>query len=163
MATSSSIMTWSPDLPSAPRSLRHQEVSLTFVKMTPGDPSRGFIPGYHFQIRNDQGEDVGHLNFRVGESEHVCLAAGHLGYEILEAHRGHGYAAQACLALAPFIAEVSGSILITVDPDNLPSIRTVERIGASFIDEVDVPKNDPHYLRGSFRKRRYRWEPEAVK
>ncbi len=34
-----------------------------------------------------------------------------------------------------------------------------ESLGAHFIDELDVPVGDPHYLRGSFRKRRYRWNP----
>jgi hypothetical protein len=38
-------------------------------------------------------------------------------------------------------------------------MRTIERLGARFIDEVVVPPYDPHYQRGSRRKRRYRWTP----
>jgi predicted acetyltransferase len=143
----------------APESLTHGRVKLIFDTMTEGDEERGFVPGYRFRIVDDQDINVGHLSFRVGDTEHVRLAAGHIGYEVAEAHRGHGYAVDACLAVAPWISEISESVLITVDPDNFPSIRTVERIGATFLDEVDVPEGDPHYLRGSYRKRRYHWNP----
>jgi tagatose 1,6-diphosphate aldolase len=50
-------------------------------------------------------------------------------------------------------------VTITCDPDNLASIRTIERLGASFADEVPVPPHDPHFQRGSRSKRRYRWIP----
>jgi hypothetical protein len=30
-------------------------------------------------------------NFRVGNTEHVRVCAGHIGFEILEAFRGQGY------------------------------------------------------------------------
>ena len=146
-------------LPPAPESLTHGRVKIVFDTMTEGDEERGFVPGYRFRIIDDQDTDVGHLSFRVGDTEHVRLAAGHIGYEVAEAHRGHGYAVDACLAIAPWVSEVSETVLITVDPDNFPSIRTVERIGATFLDEVDVPVGDPHYLRGSYRKRRYHWNP----
>lgn len=139
--------------------MSHGPVTLVFSKMTEADEARGFVPGYHFKILNDLFEEVGHLNFRVGNTEHVRLAAGHIGFEIAERHRGHRYAANACLAAAAWVSEVSGEVVITVDPDNLPSVRTIERIGATFVDEVDVPKGDPHYLRGSLRKKRYRWIP----
>jgi len=134
-------------------------VTIIFNRMTDGDEVHGFVPGYHFKIINNLDEEVGHLNFRVGDSEHIRLAAGHIGFEINERHRGNGYAANACLALARWVSEVSGAVLITTDPDNLPSIKTIERIGGTFLDEVDVPQGDPHYSRGSIRKRRYQWKP----
>lgn len=147
-------------LPEAPSSLSYGGVTIAFCRMTEGDESRGFAPGYHFTIFNARSEEVGHLNFRVGDSEHIRLAAGHIGFEVTEQHRGNGYAALACFAVAPWVAKVSGAVIITVDPDNIPSIRTIERIGAVFLDEVDVPVGDPHYERGSFRKKRYRWVPK---
>ncbi len=149
-------------LPQAPESLSHGGVKVVFDRMTDGDERRGLVPGYHFKMFNGQEIEVGHVNFRVGDTEHVRYAAGHVGYEVAECHRGHGYAADACLAIAPWIAEVSGTVLITVDPDNVPSIRTLERIGAVFVDEVDVPEGDPHFMRGAYRKRRYRWAPSRI-
>ncbi|MGH8149494.1 MAG: GNAT family N-acetyltransferase [Steroidobacteraceae bacterium] len=80
-----------------------------------------------------------------------------IGFEISERSRGHGYARQACLALAPFIRTFYKSVAITCDPDNMASRRILERLGAEFVDEVAVPSRDPHYLRGSRAKRRYLW------
>lgn len=146
-------------LPPSPRSFRYEDVAVVFERMTAGDDRRGFAPGYRYQIFNAAGNNVGHINFRVGDSEHVRLVAGHIGYEIAERWRGHGYARKACLALGGWIRLVSGSILLTADPDNHPSIRTIERLGAQYLHTVDVPIGDPHYLRGSRQKKRYCWQP----
>lgn len=134
-------------------------VRLHFVRIIPGDPARDFVPAYHFRILVADGSDVGHINFRVGDTEHVRVCAGHIGFEIDEQFRGHGYALQSCRAVAPFVRSVSGMVTITCDPDNVASMRTIERLGATFIDEVAVPVDDPHYERGSRLKRRYRWTP----
>ena len=135
------------------------EVSLRFVRVIPGDPARDFVPAYHFRIVLSDGSDVGHINFRVGDTEHVRVCAGHIGFEILEPFRGHGYSLQACRAIAPFVRSIYEAVTITCDPDNQASRRTVERLGASFADEVSVPPFDPHFQRGSRTKRRYRWTP----
>ena len=132
---------------------------MRFSKIVAGEPERGFAPFYHFRIHTADGSDVGHINFRVGDSDHVKFIAGHIGYEIPEAFRGHGYACQACRAIAPFVRKVSASVIITSDPENIASVKTIEKLGASFIDEVPIPPGDSHYLRGSRRKRRYSWTP----
>ena len=155
-------MTTSPTIerfPTPPDTLSSGEVRLRFVRVVPGDPSRDFVPAYHFRILLSDGSDVGHINFRVGDTEHVRLCAGHIGFEILEPFRGHGYALQACRAIASFVRLFYGAVTITCDPDNLASMRTIERLGASFADEVPVPPHDPHFQRGSRSKRRYRWIP----
>jgi len=146
-------------LPVPPETLSSDEVRLRFDKVVPGEPARGFVPYYHFRILAVDGTDVGHINFRVGDTEHVRVCAGHIGFEISEAFRGHGYALQACRALAPFIRSIYKSVTITCDPDNPASRRTIERLGARFIDEVDVSPHEPQYERGSRIKRRYKWEP----
>jgi tagatose 1,6-diphosphate aldolase len=132
---------------------------LRFVRIDAGDPSKGFVPAYHFSIENTQGFEVGHLNFRVGDSDHVRLAAGHVGFAISEEHRGHGYAGDACLAIGPWVAEKSGQVLITTDPENFASTATLNRVGAAYRDEVEVPQGDPHFQRGSYRKLRFDWCP----
>jgi tagatose 1,6-diphosphate aldolase len=146
-------------LPNPPDRLSSGWVLLRFAGIMPGDPSRGLVPFYHFRIIAKEGTDVGHINFRVGDTEHVRVCAGHVGYEILEAHRGHGYALRACRALAPFVASLYETVTITCDPENQASRRTIERLGASFVDEVPVPPHDPQYQKGSRWKRRYRWAP----
>ena len=155
MSTSSPIDTF----PAAPEGLSFGQVRLKFVRIIPGDPSRGFVPAYHFRILLADDSDVGHINFRVGDTEHVLVCAGHIGFEIHEQFRGNGYALEACRAMAPFIRLISGEVTITCDPDNVASLRTIERLGAGFSDEVPVPMHDPHYQRGSRIKRRYKWAP----
>ena len=140
-------------------SFRFGKVVLRFVRINAGDPSKGFVPAYHFSIENTQGFEVGHLNFRVGDSDHVRLAAGHVGFAISEEHRGHGYAGDACLAIGPWVAEKSGQVLITTDPENFACIATLNRVGAAYRDEVEVPRGDPHFQRGSYRKLRFDWCP----
>ncbi len=142
-----------------PGNLSFGDVRLRFVHVVPGDPSKGFVPAYHFRILNLGALDVGHVNFRIGNTEHVHICAGHIGFEILEEFRGHSYARQAYCAIAPFVRSVYQSVIITFDPDNLASIKTIERLGARFIDEVPVPPHEPAYLRGSRMKRRYEWIP----
>lgn len=134
---------------------------LRFVRIVPGEPARGFVPYYHFRVLLADGSDAGHVNFRVGDTEHVRLYAGHIGFEIGESFRGHGYAYKACRALAPFVASLYDAVIITCDPDNHPSRRTIERLGARFVDELPVPSGEPHYERGSRVKKRYEWNPGA--
>lgn len=142
--------------------MKFDDVEVVFCHLIPDDPEKGFVPAYHFIIRNAAGKEAGHINFRVGGTEHVIRVAGHIGYEVQEKHRGHHYALKACRALAPWIAGFGTEVIITANPDNIPSLRTIETLGATFIDEVDVPQDDPHFLRGSLRKRRYRWLPGSA-
>ena len=146
-------------LPIPRASLSFGEVKLHFVQIVPGDDSRGFVPYYHFHVIAADGSDVGHINFRIGDTEHVLLCVGHVGFEIAESFRGHRFAFQACHAIAPFIRSFYETVTMTSNPDNHASIRTIERLGANFVDEVAVPPHDPHYQSGSRRKKRYRWKP----
>jgi len=146
-------------LPAPNVCLAYDDVVLQFVKIVPGEPSRGFVPYYHFRILNSGNSDVGHINFRVGDTEHVKLIAGHIGFEVREPFRGHGYAQKACRAIAPFVRSMYGEVTITCDPSNIPSRVTIESLGAQFVDVVPIPKNDPSYKRGLVSKERYRWHP----
>jgi tagatose 1,6-diphosphate aldolase len=79
-------MTTSPKIesfPNPPDTLSFSEVRLRFVRVVPGDPSRDFVPAYHFRILVTDGSDVGHINFRVGDTEHVRVCAGTLDSRFL--------------------------------------------------------------------------------
>ncbi|HTL17135.1 MAG TPA: GNAT family N-acetyltransferase [Patescibacteria group bacterium] len=142
-----------------PPNLAYGRVKLKFDRLMPAEPSRGFVPYYHLRILTCDGQDVGHINFRVGDSEHIRVTAGHIGYHIMEHFRGHGYALQACRAIAPYVRHFYSVVTITCDPDNHASRRTIEKLGARFVDEIEVPANDPHYEKGARKKRRYLWTP----
>jgi RimJ/RimL family protein N-acetyltransferase len=141
-----------------PLSLSFDAVTVLFSKILPGDAVRGFVPAYHWHITAG-GVDVGHINLRVGNTEHVVRSAGHVGFEITPSFRGRRYALSACRALAPFARSFGGELIITCDPDNAASRRTIELLGAAYLDEALVPPHDPHHARGSKTMLRFRWCP----
>ena len=144
-------------LPELSTNLGYEDVGLEYERIVPGDPARGLVPFYQFKIRNADGQTVGHINFRVGETSHVINTAGHIGFEILPNFRGHSYALKACLALQPFAQQQYGKVVLTAAPENAHSIRIIEKLGAKFVDEVEVPVDDPAYESGARRKVRYEW------
>jgi predicted acetyltransferase len=147
------------ELPDPPQTLRTPGVTLRFDSLHPGDQSRGMAPWYHYLIHTPQAALAGHINFRVGDSPHLRLNAGHIGYVVAPAYRGRGLAHQACLAIAPFIRTIYGNVIVTCNPSNTASRRVIERLGAEFLDEGPVPDDDPLCPPEGLIKRRYRWTP----
>lgn len=142
-----------------PNDLSDASIALRYEKtvMPTGDPE--LVPFYHFKIVESAGDVVGHINFRVGDTRHVVLCAGHIGYEVLPEFRGNSYALFACRAIAPFVRMHYREVVVTAEVHNAPSIRIIEKLGAIFLEEVEVPSDDPSYKGGSRRKKRYLWEP----
>src|SRR6266567_4244090 len=93
-------------LPVPPETLSYGEVILRFARVVFGDADRGFVPYYHFRILIPVEMDAGHINFRVGDTEHIRNCVGHIGFEIVEMFRGENFAWQACRALAPFVRSI---------------------------------------------------------
>jgi tagatose 1,6-diphosphate aldolase len=141
-----------------PGKLVDGELELLLVKTYPEDPSRGFSPAYKFILTiQGQGGDVGQLQLRVGNTEHIHLYAGHLGYSVGEKYRGNRYAARATKLILPLARKHDlNPLWITCNPDNIPSQRTCEILGAKFIEIVDLQENSVMYKRGERQKCRYR-------
>ncbi|GAB3893705.1 GNAT family N-acetyltransferase [Spirosoma agri] len=119
----------------------------------------GTVPAEQYSIVEKESlEKVGAIRFRLSNKDDILLYAGHIGYNVDQAHRGKRYAAHACLALKA-IALQNGFIelIITCDPDNWPSRRTCEYIGAELIDIIDLPPDNDMYRDGERRKCRYQW------
>jgi predicted acetyltransferase len=113
---------WKPGL------LSDGVVQLRLRETTPAFPEKGWVPAYHFTIvRETSGEPVGMLSLRIGSSDALRLYAGHVGYAIDEAHRGHRYAVRALTLVAP-LAWQNGIVplWITCNPENHASRRTCE-------------------------------------
>ncbi len=134
-------------------------VSLSFEKVVTPNSDGQEVPFYHFKVIIKEGIIVGHINFRVGDTQHVYLTAGHIGYNIYEEHRGNAYSYYACCALVPFIRQHYSRVILTADPKNHQSIRTIEKLGACFLNEIEVPLTDPAYKSGARNKKRYEWTP----
>ncbi len=146
-------------LSDVPTKLNSGPINLRFEKIVSVDSGSELVPYYHFKIIDKNKLTIGHINFRIGETRHVIMCAGHIGYEVLPEYRGNLYSYYACKALVPFIKKHYNNVILTVDPSNLSSIRIIERLGAKFINEIKVPVDDPAYAGGARNKNRYEWKP----
>ncbi len=139
-----------------PGILVDRELSLIGTKTTPADAARNLVPCYFFAMRVRY-QDVGAINLRIGHTPHIQQYAGHIGYGVDAAHRGHHYAERACRLLLPLaIRHGINPLWITCNPDNTPSKRTCERLGAHMVEIVSLPQETDMYNRGERMKCRYR-------
>ena len=105
---------------------------------------------------------AGEIALRVGEGESLFYL-GHIGYHMDPPFQGRHGAYRACCMVAPLLREMGmRSVIITTDEDNIPSIRTCEKLGCILESTVDVPGWCQVEFSISHRKRRYIYEiPEA--
>jgi len=138
------------------------EIELVVRGKRPGDFARGYAPAYWFDIRlSGSPEVVGTADLRVGDTPHLRMYAGHIGYGIGEKYRGHRYAARACNLIKKVALDHGMKTLwITCNPDNHPSRRTCEILGCELVEIVDLPPDTDMYHQGERQKCRYRWDLE---
>lgn len=139
--------------------LGDDELELICLKQSPGNPQKNYVPYYTFGIRLvGSSSIIGHVNFRVGFNTNIYYA-GHIGFAIDKEYRGHSYAAKACRLLKPLALKHGlKHLLITNNPENIPSRRTCEKLGARLIRIVDLPKDNEMYLAGERGKCIYQWD-----
>jgi tagatose 1,6-diphosphate aldolase len=139
-----------------PGELRDDDLRLILRQTTPAMCGR--VPTYRFEMMHaTEGVPMGTIDLRIGNTTDVVVYAGHIGYRVHEHFRGHRYAARASKLVLP-LAKQHGirELWITCDPDNEPSRRTCEILGAELVSTVAVPKSHPYYLSGSRAKCRFR-------
>lgn len=137
--------------------LKTDEIELRLKKTLPGDPEKGWVPSYKFDICSLRGTKMGSCDLRVGHSENIYYA-GNIGYMVLEEFRGHHYAAKACFLLFE-LAKRHGmkEVIITCNPDNIASAKTCERVGGELIETVELPMDNPMRVEdGETHKKIYR-------
>lgn len=106
------------------------------------DGEDGELPFYWWDIILKQNHiAIGKISFRIGHNYHSYYN-GNIGYEIDEEYRGHHYALLACqLVLRVAQYHKMDRIYLTCDYDNVASFKTIEKLGAKFIEEVLPPKD----------------------
>ena len=137
-------------------------IDLIPLRLYPPEEEMGFGHNYDYMItEHGKRYEIGRISLRVGESPCVYYF-GHIGYHIDPPYRGHRYARRACLLLRPLI-DLHGkeSVVITCDPDNIPSRRTIEGLGCELERIVDVPERIQHRWEISALKCRYIWRIHA--
>jgi len=123
-------------------------ISLICVKITPALPEKKWVPAYFFDVLKCNGDKVGEVTLRIGYTDGLYYG-GQIGYAIDEAHRGNGYAAQACRLLASVAKfHKMTKLLITNEGSNTASQRVCEKLGARFVRKVELPNWHDLYEKG---------------
>lgn len=143
--------------------MRDDDLTLRLAAKVPPDHKKGWVPFYNFEmVHSGEGTVMGRINLRIGNTENLLLYAGHIGFAVLEPFRGRHYAARSCRLLIPLIQHHRlDPAWLTCNVDNEPSKRTMELIGAVYVETVKMPDDYPYapdYPLDSRRKRRYRWD-----
>ena len=137
--------------------LKTDELELRLERTSDGDPERGWVPSYKFDICTPRGTKMGFCDLRVGYNEGIYYA-GNIGYSVYPEFRGHHYAAKACFLLFK-LARKHGmkELIITCNPDNIASAKTCEAVGGELIETVELPMDNPMRVEdGETHKRIYR-------
>ncbi len=69
-----------------------------------------------------------------------------LGYWLLNKHQGKGYALEAALACKDYARNVlqAKSLVSYIHPDNAPSIKLAEKLGAKYEKTIELLTHGPH-------------------
>lgn len=130
------------------------EISLLIASISGADETKGYVPAYKFEIvRNSDGAPVGEIDLRLGYVRNLYFG-GNIGYCVKEEHRGHGYAGKACkLVFQIARAHQMPYVMISCRADNIPSRRTLEKLGGTLLETRIPPiysslyrlgERDPH-------------------
>ena len=139
--------------------LANNEIELRLVKDAPANPAKEWLRSLHYDIVHRESRNtVGRVVLRVGYTMSIVRYGGHIGYGVNPAWRGHHYAGKACKLLANVAVDHGMDVLwITCNPDNWPSRKTCEWLGATLVEVVDLPSDNDQYKIGERQKCRYRW------
>jgi predicted acetyltransferase len=108
----------------------------------------GYVPETVFWIMDEDGLAVGILRMRHCLNDKLRFDGGHIGYFIRHGQRGKGYGKEALrLALIELRKMGVTSALLTVDSDNIPSIRTIEGNGGRYDSVAIDPKTSKEFKR----------------
>lgn len=136
------------------------EIDLTLHEMAPANEEKGYVPAYLYYItRHNSLEIIGEIDIRIGDRDNENIYyGGNIGYGVDESYRGHNYGAKAC-NIIKLVGEGHGmdKLLITCNPDNLPSRKTCEKIGAKLLEIVDLPPHNEMFKEGARQKCIYEW------
>ena len=141
-----------------PGPLGQGELTLALKEISPPKPEMGWSPAYHFDMRRPGfNAPVGRIVLRIGWTQNLVLYGGHIGYGVEPSHRGKHFASQAVNLVLP-LAWQHGlpEVWITCNPDNIASIRTIERSGGQYVETVLLPPETDMARRGEVSKNRYR-------
>lgn len=100
---------------------------------------------------------VGRCEYRIEEGRELRYY-GNIGYVIYVPYRGHNFAYKACLALIGLMkSKIKGlnEIVITCNPENIASKKTIQKLGCQYIETLDIDPDHELYHMGDVQKEVY--------
>jgi predicted acetyltransferase len=100
----------------------------------------GWVPGTEFWLDDGAGEIVACARLRFSLTPALEVEGGHIGYDVRPSSRRRGFGTRV-LGLTLLEARRRGleCVRVTVDSDNLPSIKVIERNGGVLSGEATSP------------------------
>lgn len=122
-------------------------------------PDNGDLPFYWWNIiLKSENAVIGKISLRLGANFHSYYN-GNIGYEIDKDYQGHHYAFLACRMILPIAKQHNmKKIYITCDYDNIPSYKTIERLGGILVEEIVPPEEYLYYFDGIAKHKIYELE-----
>jgi len=136
-------------------SRRYLSDGVVILRLRSVEKSYCFFPtAYNFDIYGEKNNEmIGRCDYRCLNNEENYYA-GNIGYMIYPEYRGNGYAHLAAELLCKHAYRKGRRfIYITCSPENIASHKTINKLNAEFLKEVEVPKN--HYLHAQGEKIKY--------
>jgi predicted acetyltransferase len=97
----------------------------------------GWVPGAELWLEDDAGQIVACVRLRFWLTPALEAEGGHIGYDVRPSARGRGFGAAALrLALEEARRRGLSRVRLTVDGDNLASIKIIERNGGVLSGEA---------------------------
>ena len=102
---------------------------------------------------------VGKCDLRL-KNDGFMYYYGNVGYNIKEPYRGHHYAYYACKILFKIAKEEFGlnELIITCNPDNDASYKTLKRLGGKLVEIAQIPYDHELYEKGDRFKCTFRFK-----
>jgi len=146
-----------------PGQLIDRELELVLTRTVAADPVKRHCPMYEFEmVHTRQRSVMGKIRLRIAPPR-ALRYPGHIGYNVARKYRGHRYAARSCQLLLPLArAHDLPAVWLSVDPENTPSLKTCQIIGARYVESVRIPRDHEMYQDGSRYCRRYRLRPRKL-
>lgn len=134
------------------------EIDLKIEEKVPANEEKGYVPAYKYRITMHGIDDtIGYIDIRIGYNENIYFG-GNIGYSIKENYRGNNYASKACKIIKEVaIAHGMDKIIITCNPNNLPSRKTCEKAGLILKEIADLPPYNELYQEGERQACIYEW------
>lgn len=97
----------------------------------------GWVPGTERWLEDETGEIAACVRLRFWLTPSLEVEGGHIGYDVRPSSRGRGFGAAALRLMLPE-ARRRGleRVRLTVDSDNLPSIKIIEKNGGLLSGEA---------------------------